>query len=113
MRRVAVDGDRKGKRSGAYVGHLDTPPAGFLENFRTGIRQNWTSQMPREALSPAEHARLLANAAESRRQREAERLAIAAETARLVEAHLASMPLIAAAHHPYLERKAWAHTGFI
>jgi putative DNA primase/helicase len=105
LRRVAVEGDRKGKRSGAYVGHLDTPPAGFLENFRTGIRQNWKSQMQRETLSLAEYAKLLAQAAESRRQREAERLAIAADTARLVEAHLAGMPLIAAVHHPYLERK--------
>jgi putative DNA primase/helicase len=105
LRRVAGEGDQKGRRSGAYVGYLDAHPAGFLENFRTGTRQNWKSQMPREALSPADRARLLAEAAERRRRREAERLAIAAETARLVEAHLSGMPLIAAAHHPYLERK--------
>jgi phage/plasmid primase-like uncharacterized protein len=111
LRRVAVDGDQKDKRRGAYVGYLDPPPAGFLENFRTGIRQNWKSQMQREALSLAEYAKLLAQAAESRRQRETKRLAIAAKTARLVEAHLAGMPLIAAGHHPYLERRAWPRTA--
>jgi putative DNA primase/helicase len=108
LRRVAVEGDRKGRRSGAYVGYLDAHPAGFLENFRTGVRENWKSQTPREALSAADRARLIAEAAANRRRREAERQAIAAEIARLVEAHLAGLPLLAIAQHPYLERKGWA-----
>jgi putative DNA primase/helicase len=73
LRRVPVEGDRKGQRSGAYVGHLDAHPAGFLENFRTGVRENWKSQTPREALSADARARLIAEAAESRRQRDAAR----------------------------------------
>jgi putative DNA primase/helicase len=104
LRRVPVDGDRKGRRSGAYVGYLDAHPAGFLENFRSGVRENWKSQAPREALSADARARLVAEAAESRRRRDVERLAIATETARLVEAHIAGL-LLATARHPYLERK--------
>jgi putative DNA primase/helicase len=109
LRRVPVDGDRKGQRSGAYVGYLDAHPAGFLENFRTGGRENWKSQTPQEALSPETRAKLVAEAAESRRRREAERQAIAAETARLVEAHMAGLPLATA--HPYLERKGVGSHG--
>jgi putative DNA primase/helicase len=105
LRRVPVDGDRKGQRSGAYVGYLDAHPAGFLENFRTGVRENWKSQTPQEALSADARARLIAEAAESRRQREAERQAIAAETARFVETHLAGLQLPASTRHPYLQRK--------
>jgi putative DNA primase/helicase len=107
---VPVDGDRKGQRSGAYVGYLDAHPAGFLENFRTGVRENWKSQTPQEALSHETRAMLIAEAAESRRVREAERRAIAAETARLVEAHMAGLPL-ATAQHPYLERKGVSAHG--
>jgi phage/plasmid primase-like uncharacterized protein len=75
----------------------------LLENFRTGVRENWKSQTPQEALSPETRAMLIAEAAESRRRREAERHAIAAETARLVEAHMAGLPL--ATTHPYLAQK--------
>jgi len=110
LRRVPVDGDRKGQRSGAYVGYLDGHPAGFLENFRTGVRENWKSQTPQEALSPETRAMLIAEAVASRRRREAERHAIAAETARLVEAHMAGLPL-ATAQHPYLERKGVSAHG--
>jgi putative DNA primase/helicase len=97
LHRVVVEGDRTGRRSGAYVGYLDAHPAGFLENFRTGVRKNWKSQVPRETLSAVERARLIAEATESRRRRrQAERQVIAAETARLVEAHLAGPPLLVA-----------------
>ena len=34
MHRVAVDGDKGKERSGAYVGHLDGKPAGFIQNFK-------------------------------------------------------------------------------
>jgi putative DNA primase/helicase len=106
LHRVRVKGDKAGSRSGAYLGHLDGHPSGFMQNFRAGIKENWKSQLPREALSGADRARLLAEAAEKKRVRHEQRREIAAEAARLVEAYLDGMPQLgASAVHPYLERK--------
>jgi putative DNA primase/helicase len=109
LHRVRVEGDKAGARPGAYVGHLDGHPSGFIQNFRAGLKENWKSQLPREALSAADRARLLAEAAERKRIRDEQRREIAVETARLVEAHLDGMPQLGAraarADHPYLERK--------
>jgi putative DNA primase/helicase len=106
LHRVRVEGDKAGARSGAYIGHLDGYPSGFIQNFRAGLKQNWKSQLPREALSGADRARLLAEAAEKKRVRDEQRREIAAETVRLVEAHLDGMPQLGArVAHPYLERK--------
>jgi hypothetical protein len=41
MHRVSVEGDKGKERSGAYVGHLDGKPAGFIQNFKTGVKTNW------------------------------------------------------------------------
>ena len=40
MHRVPVEGDKGNERSGAYVGHLDGRPAGFIQNFKTGVKTN-------------------------------------------------------------------------
>ena len=39
--RVPVEGDRKGRRSGTYIGHLDAYPAGYIHNFKTGEEIRW------------------------------------------------------------------------
>ena len=36
--RVVVEGDRSGRKSGTYIGHLDERPAGYIHNFKTGER---------------------------------------------------------------------------
>ncbi|MBN8907192.1 MAG: AAA family ATPase, partial [Rhodospirillales bacterium] len=36
LRRAPVEGDRKGQKSGSYVGHLDGWPAGYIRNHKTG-----------------------------------------------------------------------------
>jgi phage/plasmid primase-like uncharacterized protein/antirestriction protein ArdC len=119
LRRVPVIGDKKGERSGAYNGHLDARPAGFIQNFKQGTKANWTSQTPRAALDAAERARLLNQMAQSRAAREAERMALAEETAKLVRAHLDAMPRIeetpaASAVHTYLRGKGVrAHGVFL
>jgi putative DNA primase/helicase len=41
IHRVPVIGEKGGKRSGAYSGHLDGRPAGFIQNHKTGVKQNW------------------------------------------------------------------------
>lgn len=41
LRRVPVQGERPGRKSGAYVGHLDNWPAGYICNWRTGRSEPW------------------------------------------------------------------------
>ena len=41
IHRVPVVGDKKGKKSGAYVGYMDGVPAGFIQNFKIGSKENW------------------------------------------------------------------------
>ena len=104
IHRVPVDGDRAGQRSGAYAGHLDAYPGGYIENFKTGEKRNWKSAMPADALGPSERARLVEQTAARRAARGGELQAIHAETLRLLEAHLAvSAP--APDGHPYLVAK--------
>lgn len=46
IKRVRVDGDKGSEKSGAYIGFIDGYPAGYIENFKTGVRLNW--KMTRE-----------------------------------------------------------------
>jgi antirestriction protein ArdC/phage/plasmid primase-like uncharacterized protein len=41
IQRVPVIGDKQGKKSGAYVGYTDGVPAGFIQNHKTGTKENW------------------------------------------------------------------------
>lgn len=51
LRRVAVEGDAKGERSGAYVGFTAGHPAGFIQNFKTGLETTWKASQRTQALS--------------------------------------------------------------
>lgn len=104
IHRLPVDGDRARQKSGAYAGHLDAYPGGYIENFKTGEKRNWKSAMPADALGAADRARLLQEAAARRTERESDLQAIHEETVRLLGAHLAvSAP--APVNHPYLVAK--------
>ncbi len=100
--RVPVQGDRRGEKSGAYVGHLDGKPAGFIENFRTGTRTAWKSASGIR-LDAEDRARLAAETAQKRhdraieREREYERVA---EEAAAIWSAAASVTA-----HPYLAAK--------
>jgi antirestriction protein ArdC/phage/plasmid primase-like uncharacterized protein len=41
LHRVPVVGDKRGKKSGAYVAYMDGTPAGFIQNYKTGSKDNW------------------------------------------------------------------------
>jgi len=112
IHRVPVDGDRAGRKSGAYAGHLDAFPGGYIENFKTGEKRNWKSAAPADTLGAAEHAGRLQQAVARRAMRESERQAIHKETVRLLEAHLAAA-VPAPANHPYLVAKGVAPHGVL
>lgn len=87
LHRVPVQGDKPGAKSGAYIGHLDHRPSGFIQNFKTGEKRNW-SAAPATPLATADRARLDRRIAEERKHRQAERDRIHAETARLLQSFL-------------------------
>lgn len=71
--RVPVEGDKKGAKSGVYKGHLDGHPAGYIENFKAGIKTNWKSKTMSRELTEEDRARLTAESAQHRADRNAAR----------------------------------------
>jgi phage/plasmid primase-like uncharacterized protein len=103
MHRVPVEGDKGKERSGAYVGHLDGRPAGFIQNFKTGVKTNWKATAQVAALGAQDRARMAAEAAQKRHERALEREQQYARTAEEVDAiWTAATPVQA---HPYLADK--------
>lgn len=103
MQRVPAEGDRGPERSGAYVGHLDGRPAGFIQNFRTGVRMQWKASGPATPLDALDRAQMAAEAAQRRHDRAIEREKQYERVAQEVEAiWTAAIPVDA---HPYLAAK--------
>ena len=103
MHRVPVDDDKRGERSGAYVGHLDARPAGFIQNFRTGVKTTWKATGQVAALGAQDRARMAAEAAQKRHERALEREQRYERTAQEVDAIWTAATAIQA--HPYLADK--------
>ena len=103
MHRVPVEGDKGNERSGAYVGHLDGRPAGFIQNFKTGVKTTWKASGQVAALGAQDRARMAAEAAQKRHERALERERQYERTAQQVDAiWTAATPVEA---HPYLAEK--------
>ena len=102
--RVMVQGDKKGQTSGAYKGHTDGHPAGFIQNHLLGTKENWKSEQIVQSLSADERARAIAESAERRAQRAADELAGHERAGKAMAGLLASSP-DAPADHPYLVAK--------
>ena len=102
LHRVPVDGDRRSKKSGTYIGHLDAWPAGFIGNFKTGEAIRWRASGATRALSAAERSQVQAETARRQRERLAEQEAVAS---RLRVLWRRARP---AYRHPYLAQKGVA-----
>ena len=57
-------------KDGAYVGYLDGRPSGFIQNFSSGLKENWTFQGAE--LNDEQRAELAAQAAINKQRRAAE-----------------------------------------
>lgn len=104
LRRIPVQGDRHGQKSGAYVGHLDGRAAGHITNWKTGLHTNWKSATtngtePRTHPGPTPEA--MARRAVTLAATRARRHARAARYAASLWESAAAAP----ADHPYLARK--------
>nr|WP_254452808.1 MobF family relaxase [Roseicella sp. DB1501] len=110
LRRVPVEGDRKGQRSGTYVGHLDGWPAGYIRNHRTGEEVRWKAEAPR-ALRPEERAAL----AQATAARATRRVALRSEEQRRAArlAHRLWAAARPAEMHPYLAAKGVSAHGLL
>jgi len=109
MHRVSVEGDKDKERSGAYVGHLDGKPAGFIQNFKTGVKTNWKASAQVAALGAQDRALMAAEAAQKRHERALERERQYERTAQEVEAIWAVATPAEA--HPYLAKKGVVSHG--
>jgi putative DNA primase/helicase len=100
--RFHVEGDSRGSRNGWAVLHLDGLPAGAFGHWRTGQHGTWCNGR-RDRLTPAERTRIDAALAEAKRQREAERLALAHDAQTRAQSLWAqALPPM---DHPYLIAK--------
>ncbi|TAL88488.1 MAG: toprim domain-containing protein [Rhodanobacter sp.] len=106
--RFHVEGDKRGARNGWAVLHQDGLASGAFGHWRTGRHATWCSGS-RDSLMPAERARMDAAIAEAKREREAQRLALAHGA----QARARSMWAQAAtpADHPYLVTKGTGAYG--
>jgi putative DNA primase/helicase len=105
LHRVRVAGDTSQQRSGAYVGYFDGHPAGYIQNFKTGVQHNWKSGAPMQALGAQDRARLTAETAQKAHDRAIERESAARAAALTAEAAWAAAPA-ASGGHPYLVAKS-------
>ncbi len=107
--RVPVEGDRKGRLSGTYIGHLDGYPAGYIHNFKTGDETRWRASRPSKETTPEERERAKAQIAADRAARDAERSHREAVTSHKARATWNRAKPAQA--HPYLTRKDVAAHG--
>ncbi|WP_424137676.1 MobF family relaxase [Roseomonas chloroacetimidivorans] len=103
MHRVPVEGDRKGQKSGTYIGHLDGWPAGYIRNHKTGAEIRWKAERPVVQMAPAERAAFAAEAAVRSADRARERHATQERVAKM--AHRLWAAAVPATSHPYLAAK--------
>ena len=100
--RCRVEGDKNSEKSGTYTGYLDGHPAGFMQNHRNGVKENWKSAGVK--LDPAQKAALIAEAAGKLQEREATRLQQHESCSKRVQTKIGKLLQIDT-KTPYLESK--------
>jgi len=102
LHRVYVEGDKPGKKNGAYKLNMDGNPAGYFEHFPSDLKVFWRFSVQSEPLSLSmrrqiESDRKLRNLERKQRQKEA------AKKARFIWSK--AKPIDDSGQHPYLIRK--------
>lgn len=101
--RVPTKEDKGKEKSGSYRGFLDGRPAGQVISGWNGPTVQWVSTGI--ALTDEERARVQAEAAQVRTDREAERLALVEKASRTAYGVWQNLPAAAITQSPYLARK--------
>lgn len=104
IQRCRVEGDKGNEKSGAYLGHLDEYPAGFIQNHKTGYKANWKFELTKEYNGDFVNTNLKKAYEEKHKERELELLSLQQKTAlRLEKEYNESKE--ASPSHPYLLSK--------
>ena len=102
LHRFHIAGQKQGSLNGAYKLHLDgIKPAGYFEDFKTGIKTNWKSDSPAKPFTQAERLQQ-ENAKKARDQQQAQRYE---QTATLAQRLLDAAKPLTGNDHPYLLKK--------
>jgi len=102
LHRFHIDEHKAGTLNGAYVLHIDSHPAGYFQDYKSGISQTWRSGSGSSKVSYV----LVAQIKEVKQQREAEtRQKHEAAALRAAEILHQSKPITKQADHPYLVKK--------
>jgi len=105
QRHIFSPSGKKGDVAGRYIFHSDGIPSGYFEDFRQGIKQNWSAgKSNQQAMSPAERQELRLRVSKQKRETqqalEKQWSDAAIEALRLWKA---AKP--ASTSHPYLVKK--------
>ena len=105
LTRVSVVDAEKGNKDGAYTFHLDGRPSGFIQNYRTDYRENWTHQG--QQLSSEDRQKIAEHAKEVLAQRAEELQQQHSRVAEWAEKKWATLPLSPpdGQENGYLQRK--------
>ncbi|MBQ3695150.1 MAG: toprim domain-containing protein, partial [Synergistaceae bacterium] len=107
IHRYVVEGDRRGKKNGAYCIYTDGLPAGFVQDWKRDVKTDWkydTSGLSQEERTYYDSDEYRQKAEEERKKREAERKQKqieASEHARILFESLKEAP----GNHKYLQTK--------
>lgn len=112
IHRVKTTTDRGRETSGAYSGFLDEYPAGFIQNFKTGIKENW--KMPSELKQTitnyqAPHQKKVVASTKNNKQ---EILELQEKTALKIEEEYQNANW-AKSNHPYLLKKGFNENFYL
>ena len=101
LHRVPVTDSKPRATDGAYVGHLDNLPAGWVKNYKTGHEANWVASG--QKLSRKQSAELRIEAEAKRQERKAAREREYLQTAERLQSEWSQLEPVS--EHPYLEAK--------
>lgn len=85
IQRCKTKEDKGSEKSGAYLGYLDKYPAGFMQNFKTGIKENWKFRLEKDYQSSKTNKSYFAINSQKQVQKEQELLNLQEKTALRLE----------------------------
>ncbi|HEF8491440.1 TPA: toprim domain-containing protein [Campylobacter jejuni] len=113
IHRVKTTTDRGRETSGAYSGFLNEYPAGFIQNFKTGIKENWKMPLENAKQNIITHQALSQNFNNSTNDNiKQEILELQQKTALKIEEEY-NQAHWAYSNHPYLKKKGFNENFYL
>lgn len=113
IHRVKTTTDRGRETSGAYSGFLNEYPAGFIQNFKTGIKENWKMPLENAKQNIITHQALSQNFNNSTNDNIKQKiLELQQKTALKIEEEY-NQAHWAYSNHPYLKKKGFNENFYL